>query len=154
MKMINQFFAFCLFATLSVTALAADLTRSQVDAFISRADVAINNFDADTLIKDFSDNVKITFNFHFHGQTQVMQPSKAEYVALLKEGWAQLSNYQYSRSNLNVELQGKRAVITCDITESMDVNGQHLETIASEEVTVELINGKILVTSMVGHIDI
>lgn len=150
MKIINQFFAFCLFATLSVTALAGDLTQTQIDSLINRLDVASNNFDVDALAKELSDDIKITINLRHQGQIQVLQLSKTEYFSLLKEGWKQISNYQSSRSHVKTVLQGSRATISFDMTETMDLNGQHIVSESSGTIIVELINDNALITSLVG----
>lgn len=141
----------CSFLPISVT--AADLTEAQVNHVIENVDNAINALDADRLANAFSSNVKISMTLHIQGQKQVLQFSKPEYIEMLKQGWQHHTNYQYKRSNLKIQIQGNKAAVSADITESMDINGQKLSGKSKEEVSIELIDGKPLITHVVGVVN-
>ena len=143
------FLAFSLFA--SAISFASDLTEESVKSVLSKIDNAVANLNANEVSKVLSDNVIITINITMQGQTQVMRPSKQEYIAMLEEGWAMYENYKYSKSNVKIKIQGRKAFISADVRESMTVQGQNIAGESKEEITIELINGKPLITKVVGY---
>ncbi len=143
------FLAFSLFA--SAISFASDLTEESVKSLLSKIDNAVANLNADEVSKALSDNVIITINITMQGQTQVMRPSKQEYIAMLEEGWSMYENYKYSKSNVKIKIQGRKAFVSADVRESMTVQGQNIAGESKEEITIELINGKPLITNMVGY---
>lgn len=154
MKIVFNLIALIFGILLSIETMASDLTLPQINSVLERVDQAINSHDADALAKELSNEVKITMQFDIPGQKQVMQPSKSEYVDMLKQGWAQYSNYKYAKSNVKIELNGAKAFVSDDVTESMDIQGQHLSAHSREEVIIEIINDQPLITSIVGHTDL
>ena len=143
------FLAFSLFA--SAISFASDLTEESVKSLLSKIDNAVANLNAAEVSKALSDNVIITINITMQGQTQVMRPSKQEYIAMLEEGWSMYENYKYSKSNVKIKIQGSKAFVSADVRESMTVQGQNIAGESKEEITIELINGKPLITNMVGY---
>ncbi len=129
------------------------LTEEIVRGVISELDAATENMDADPFSDALSDDVKIVITINFQGQSQVISPSKQEYIVMLEEGWAEASNYEYTRSNLKIDMQGNKALVTAIIRESMTVRGRNMNTRTFEKVTMELIDGKPLITEVVGTID-
>ncbi len=143
------FLAFSLFA--SAISFASDLTEESVKSLLSKIDNAVANLNAAEVSKALSDNVIITINITMQGQTQVMRPSKQEYIAMLEEGWSMYENYKYRKSNVKIKIQGSKAFVSADVRESMTVQGQNIAGESKEEITIELINGKPLITNMVGY---
>ncbi len=143
------FLAFSLFA--SAISFASDLTEESVKSLLSKIDNAVANLNAAEVSKALSDNVIITINITMQGQTQVMRPSKQEYIAMLEEGWSMYENYKYRKSNVKIKIQGSKAFVSADVRESMTVQGQNIAGESKEEITIELINGKPLITDMVGY---
>jgi len=136
------------FATLVSCSSSYDsLTEEIVRGVISELDAATENMDADPFSDALSDDVKIVITINMQGQSQVIRP------LLLEEGWAEASNYEYTRTNLKIDIQGDKAFITAIIRESMTVRGRTMNTRTHEKVTMELINGKPLITKVVGSID-
>ena len=143
------FLAFSLFA--SAISFASDLTEESVKSLLSKIDNAVANLNAAEVSKALSDNVIITINITMQGQSQVMRPSKQEYIAMLEEGWSMYENYKYSKSNVKIKIQGSKAFVSADVRESMTVQGKNIAGESKEEITIELINGKPLITNMVGY---
>lgn len=96
MNTIKSFlFIFTIF--FSVFTNAENLTESDVQNLLDRIDTAVINLDADAVANTLSENVNITINITAMGQTQVMNPSKQEYISMLDQGWAMYENYKYSK---------------------------------------------------------
>lgn len=140
----------CCFIAASVAS-AAGLTNKSVEAVLAQIDNAANTLDANAVASVMSDDVSITMNISMQGKSQVLKPSKQEYIAMLQQGWAMYQDYKYKRSNVKIDLQGNKAVVSADVSESMTVQGQTLAGVSKETVTIEVINGKPMVTRIVGH---
>ena len=151
-----SFLVFISFATvISCSSSSYDsLTEELVRSVISALDDATENKDATIFSDALSDDVKIIITINFQGQSQVVRPSKQEYIVMLEEGWAAASNYEYARTNLKIDMQGNKALITAIIRESMTVRGRNMNTRTFERVTMELIDGKPLITKVVGTVDL
>ncbi len=149
-----SFLVFISFATvISCSSSYDSLTEELVRSVISELDDATENMDANVFSDALSDDVKIVITINFQGQSQVIRPSKQEYIVMLEEGWAEASNYEYTRSNLKIDMQGNKALVTAIIRESMTVRGRNMNTRTFEKVTMKLIDGKPLITKVVGTID-
>ena len=145
--------AICIVLSLAVvsTAYATELTEKTVRQVISKVDHAVNELSARAVAEQLSGSVSITINISIQGQKQVMTPSKQEYVSMLEQGWAQYTNYKCSRSNVVTKIKHDKAYVSADIQESMTIHGQYLSGASKEEVIIELVNGKPLITEMVGY---
>lgn len=150
-QIIIKVISLCLMTIMIAAAHAADITESDVRQVIARIDSAIERADAEALGNELSEDAEITLNFVEQGESQVMKLSKREYLQLLKEGWAQFTDYSYHRSDLKIKLQGAKAFISAIVHEEMAVDGQQYSASSHEEATVELIKGKPIVTAVVGH---
>ena len=149
-KLINLPVLFiCLF--FSTFSFSADITEADVKGLIAELDAAIVNQDANRIGKLLSDDIKITMNIKAQGQTQVLKPSKRDYIQMTKEGWAVSSNYKYKRLKLNINIRDNVAYATATIIESMTIAGQKIGGQTKEMATIKMINGKPLVTKLVGH---
>ena len=148
-----SFLVFISFATvISCSSSSYDsLTEELVRSVISALDDATENKDATIFSDALSDDVKIVITMNFQGQSQVVRPSKQEYIAMLEEGWSMYENYKYRKSNVKIKIQGSKAFVSADVRESMTVQGQNIAGESKEEITIELINGKPLITNMVGY---
>lgn len=138
------------FATFSMLN-AGEITKSNVEAIIKKVDSAILTLDANKISDSMSDNIVIIMNVTMEGKKHVIKPSKKEYLAMLQQGWDIYKNYTYKKSNIVIKIEGNRAVVTSDVSESMTVNGKKMSGESKEEITITLINGKPLITKVVGY---
>ena len=136
---------------ISATSFSAELTENSVKNLLSEIDNAIVNLDANGVANALSDDVNITMNITMEGQTQVMKLSKQEYITMLKQGWSAYENYTYSKSNVIIKIQEGKAIVTANIKETMTVQGQNLSGESQEIVTIEIVNGNLLITNVVGY---
>jgi len=138
-------------AAISCSSPSSDLTEEIVRGVVTKMERAVDNRDIDGFSEALSDDVTIVMNIRMRGQTQVLRPSKQEYVSMLEQSWSVSKNYKYSRSNLKIDIQGNRAVVTADVSESMTVQGRNISAETHEEVTIKMVNSKPLVTNVIGH---
>lgn len=137
---------------LSTVSISAELTKESVANLLNTVDQAANDHNAGAIAGVMADDVKIVMNVEFQGQTQVAKPSKNEYLSLLEQGWAQVSNYNYSKSDVNIEVEGSKAFVSATVHESMTIQGQDIAASSKEEAIVELVGGKLLITEIVGYV--
>lgn len=150
MNTIKSFlFIFTIF--FSVFTNAENLTESDVQNLLDRIDTAVINLDADAVANTLSENVNITINITAMGQTQVMNPSKQEYISMLDQGWAMYENYKYSKSNVVINITGNTAIASATVHESMTVQGQEISGVTQEEATIEVVDGNLLITKIIGY---
>lgn len=145
-----------LFLTLVVAtgSYGSELTEESVKQIMSRLDKAANDRNAQAVAKELSNNVSITLNISMRGQKQVLKPSKQRYISMLQQGWAKYSDYEYSRSNMKIAIKGDKALVSAVVHESMTVHGRNVSGSAKEEVIIELVDGKPIVTGVSGQVSL
>ncbi|MFW2441144.1 MAG: hypothetical protein ACN4GR_17435 [Arenicellales bacterium] len=63
-------------------------------------------------------------------------------------------DYQYSKSSLKINIKDGKAFVSADVKESMKVQGQVMSGESKEELIIEMINGKALITNVVAYTSI
>lgn len=130
---------------------AGELSQKSVKALLDSVDAAANSQNVEQIASSMSDNVEIVINVTMQGQTQVMQITKPQYIEMLKQGWAEYSDYKYTRSSTKIDIKGDKAIATATVKESMTVQGQKVSSVTREEATIELVKGEPRVTKLVGY---
>lgn len=147
---LKNYFLF-VFLLLSANVYAAELTNENVNILLSKADVAVSNLDADGVANVLSDNVILIMNIKTKGQTQVLTPSKQEFILMLKLGWLSIENFRYSKTNEVIQSDGDKVIVTANINGTMTVHGQNNYLDANVEATIEIVNRDILITRLVAY---
>ncbi len=129
---------------------AADLSEQAVKQVIASFDAANAAKNGQQIVSLMVDDVELTLHIDAQGQQQVIELTKPEYAALLQQSWDMAANYQYSRSNLAIQMQGNKALVTADIKESMTVQGQNISALTKTETVVESVDGKAMITRVTG----
>ena len=133
--------------------LAEALTEAMITGMIDKIDKAVSVQDAGVIASLMSTHVEIVMIVNAGGNTQVMRANKAQYLEMLQQGWAASTNYEYARTNMNIKIKSpNKAIVTTDVSESMTVNGQNMSGHTKEKATVELIDGKPLITRIVANV--
>ncbi len=130
---------------------AGELTESSVKAFVEKVDSAMLTEDTSIISDAMSDNILIIMNVNMQGKNQVMKPAKKEFLSMMQQGGDMCKNYKYKRSNMVIKIEGNRAIVTADISESFTLQGKEISAESKEETTIELVNGKPLITKVVGY---
>ncbi len=128
------------------------LSKETVQALISKSDQAISKKDIAALASLISETAKISLSMPTASGRQVTNLSKAGYINSLRQIWPLASNYNYRRENLNISLENGKAIVSADVAESMVLHGQYMSSTSSETVTIELVDGKPLITRMEGEV--
>jgi hypothetical protein len=132
----------------------AGLTEETVKQVISRIDKAVNDQNANALANELSNDVSIKLNISMKGRKQAMTASKRQYISMLEQSWAKYSDYKYSRSDVKINIKDNKAFVSAVVQESMTVQGQNVSGSSTEEVTIEMVNGKPLITKVLAHISL
>jgi CTP:phosphocholine cytidylyltransferase-like protein len=75
--------------------------------------------------------------------------SREEYQKETLKGWSMTSDNEYSRENeeiIKISDDGQVAVVETDVIESYVMQGRTIHTTTHERVTLQIIDGEILVT--------
>jgi hypothetical protein len=152
MKTIRNLLSALLMLGAALSAQASGLTEQTVEQFLKTMDAAIARKDSDSVAGLMSSTVAIRMSITAGGKTQTLTPTRQEYLKLMKEGWAISTDYRYSRSGVKINLaDSAKAVVTATVRESMKVQGQQINGLSEEEVTIEMVEGKPLITKVVGN---
>ena len=136
----------------SMTCFAEAIDENTVEDIMAGIEQAIVDKDVNGIARYLSDDVSITVTFSIGDQDQVAKLTKAEYVSALRETWAAYQNYVYEKTNVAIDIvNGSKAVVKSDVSESMTIHNQTISANSREEATVEMINGKPLFTRIVAH---
>ncbi|PVZ72144.1 nuclear transport factor 2 family protein [Pelagibaculum spongiae] len=130
---------------------AAELNEVDINKMMDGMDQAVASLDANSIAQVLSDDVSITLNVEMQGQKQTIEMNKQEYVATIQQAQALYKNYKYARSNVQIKINAGKATVTADVKESMTVQGMEMNTTTKETATMELKNGQILITKLVGY---
>lgn len=139
---------------ISSVALSADVSKSEVRAFLATIDASIQKLDTHGIEQAISDDATIELNIKLKGQNQVARLSKSEYLTVLNNGWKTYTAYSYKRNDVEIALNGPTAHVKADVTESITIKGKQIDAKSKEEATIELINGHLFITNIVVHTDI
>ncbi len=151
MTNIVKVFFLVIYTMASLAATASELTEESVKAIIAKADNAASTLNANGISNVMSKNAIIVMNINMKGKEHVLKPSKQEYIAMLQQGWSTYKNYKYTKSDVVIKIEGKKALVTANVKESMTVQGQNVSGESKEELTIELVNGKPLITKVIGY---
>ena len=138
---------FTLFLALVAPTVAdAKLTKQSIQGMVNKMTAAVNAKDAGKLLAHFTPDAKIIL--HVNGRKMVTTPK--QYQGLLQQTWAAAENYTYKVTGLKVELakDGKSAVLTDTTHESATIGGQKMTSVNEETLTIKLVGGKPMVTSL------
>jgi hypothetical protein len=148
MKTLTLSLALWFVAAFPLLGQADPLTKDAVMAFINKTDQIIVKKDIAGLEEMISDTAKIFVTVKSGGGAKTSKLTKAQYFNLLNQTWPLAANYNYRRKNLNISMEAGKAVITDEVAESMVIHGQYVSSTTSETATIELVNGKLLITRM------
>ena len=128
---------------------AQNATDALVQEFLAKLDRAIATKNTGEIAKLISENAQFSGTVIAGGRVRTVKGNKAQYVAALKDTWAQASNYIYRRTNQEIALSGGKATVTADVSESMILQGQYVALKSKEVWTLEQTNGVLLLTEVV-----
>jgi hypothetical protein len=153
MKKLVKVSALVIVLCISTVSHAGGLTEKTVFDLMQKVDNATSSLNIAPIAEILSDNVAITMIVTTQGQTEVLKPTKQEYLSMLQDSWSMYTNYKYVRTNVKIKLESEnRAQVTADVEESMTVQGQNITGQSKEDVTVELVAGKPKITRVTARV--
>ena len=135
--------------TLTTSLVAQELSKSSIEDMIEDMDKAASNSDVVTIAKYIHPDASITMNVTISGKTQVMKASKKQYVQLLTQGLQSATSYDHEISNLDITIKNGKAFASMNVTETIEMNGQTQTGKSQENLTIELIGGRLIITGIV-----
>ena len=136
------------------TMLAATITVDEVKSTIAKVDIARSNININELINIFSDDINITINVLIDNETRTMSFDKDTYINMLKNSWAKVTNYSYTRSNEIINIVDNQVNMTSIISESMMSDEHNISSMAEENSTLELIDDNLMITNIIINLTI
>jgi len=144
-----------MFLILGLTSASAKdvLTKQMVTNLLSKMDKTTVDLDAKALGDLLSDNVLIKIVLpKQNGKNPIVSPNKKQYISLLKQAWAKNKNYKYQRYNVNIEISNNKAITSFNAKESIQVENKTIDTYLKDQMLIEIINGKALITKVVSFL--
>lgn len=130
------------------TASAAELTEEAVREIISKVEKASNSQNIQGISDVLSNNFEIEGYITRYGQKEFSKKSKQEYLQMLKDGWAIYTHYESNVSNIVIKIKNNKAFVTSNVSESATYQGRTMTAHSKQEVTLEVVNGVLLVTKI------
>jgi len=131
------------------------LTKADVEAMIRKMDLAIEARDIAAIEPLLTPDVKIVIkNLPTPEGLKTMEMTRDQYIQNSKDVFANAQDYKYSRQDQVIEILdgGKKAVITAVVSEHITMQGQQITSVTNERATVEVRDGKALITALEGDV--
>ena len=124
------------------------ITEQQVNAFMEEMEKAANRNDVDAILAMMSEDVRLSVTVEGFGQTQNLTFDREQYRAHIKQSLGMTNFYDYKRgyTAIQIEPDGQSAFVTAEITETAKIGDQTIGTVSTENSTLELENGKLVIT--------
>jgi hypothetical protein len=151
MRTIARFFAFTVAISCSSSLLAENFSVGDLKAFTARMDAAAARCDVNTIIDRISPLATIAGTGFAQGDMRMFRLNKSQYGQLMALKCAELTNYQYSRTNEQISIDGDQATITADVAETWVLKGQSFSTKLREKAVIELIDGKLMLVQLLAN---
>lgn len=126
----------------------ADLTLTQVQETVEQFDHALETMNSALLVPLVSPTVIATF--HEPGSKQMTRYMGSAYLALLRDVLEHANSYirKQDATKLHLHPSKKSAQVTARIHEHIEIAGQIHSTDEYETLTIELVDGKAIITSI------
>lgn len=135
-----------------ITSFAVELSEANIHKLLNDADTAITNGDIDGYASLLSDDARFILKFIMQGRQQALPYSKSRYINIVRESLAAMDEYAYTTSNLVIKIMDNKATATGDVTELITINGRTTIAESTSEVTIEVVNGALLFTTLSGEL--
>ena len=124
------------------------ITKDDIWNIMDEVEAATLNQDIDGVMKYLAPYVVIHVTVSSPYGPQKVPMSREQYQKETLKGWSMMSDYDYRRENDEIKLSddGQTAVVETDVIESYVLKGEPLYTRTHERVTLQIVDGEILVT--------
>lgn len=125
------------------------ITEDDIFSIMDEVERATLDKDIDGVMKHLAPSVVINVMMYTPLGPQKKQRSREQYKKETLNLWSQMTYYDYSRENDEIKKisdDGQVAVVETDVIETYEVQGKAINTKIHERVTLQVVEGKILVT--------
>lgn len=154
-KVSRYFFAFLAIISVSIGMIACKessityITEDDIWNIMDEVEDATLDKDIDGVMKHLAPSVVINVIMYTPLGPQKTQRSREQYKKETLNLWTQMTYYDYKRENDEIKKisdDGQVAVVETDVIENYVVQGKAINTKIHERVTLEVVDGEILVT--------
>ena len=132
----------------SSPSLAEELVVSDIKAFGAQMDAAAQRCDVDAVLSRIAELAVISGTGVEQGDTRTFRMNKTEYRELLTASCASGRQWSSVRTNEKISIDRDQAIVTADVTETTTLDGRQGSSKVRERATVELIDGKLMLTQL------
>ncbi len=128
------------------------ITHQSIENLLSNIEASAKNKDVEQLVTDFARDAKVTFEFS-ESQGGKMAFDLLGYKELLKQGWSMPMAFSYQVDDIVISIadDGKSAVITDVVTETITMDGEVIMlTRTYEKIDIVNVGGLPLITHIYG----
>jgi hypothetical protein len=125
------------------------ITEDDIWNIMDEVEVATLNQDIDGVMKYLAPSVVLHVTVSSPYGPQKVPMSREQYQKETLKGWSMTSDYDYRRENdeiIKISDDGQTAVVETDVIESYLLQGEPIYTRTHERVTLQVVDGEILVT--------
>lgn len=133
---------------------ASELSEESVRKIIDHVISAAKEQNSKNIASVFGDKAIITSHVSHGEKKKFIKQSKTEYINMLDTNWQIYDSYFLEASNIAIDFQGKKALVTSNVKESVTVQEKNIVANTKQQVIIELINETPLITSIVGYTEI
>ena len=128
--------------------LAEELAVSDLKTFMAKLDAAGERCDVDTLFSNIAELAVISGTGLAQGDTRMYRMNKSQYREMSTRACAVKGDSHAVRTNEKISIDGDQATITTDIAETIVLGGREISAKIRRRATVELIDGKLMLTQL------
>jgi hypothetical protein len=130
------------------------ITENDIREIMINVENSARNRDIEGVIRYLSPDIVIKISMDTLFGLQTEQWTLTKYKIETENSWALSSSYEYNRENeeITVSDDGKSAIVKTDILEVITVQGQTIRQKTHEKVRIEIIDGKLMVTSIEAYV--
>lgn len=132
---------------------AKSLSEHDVQGLLNKADMAVSEKDINLMAETASEHAVYVYHVSLDGESRSSRSSRDEYLNNLRRGWSEYENYEYVRTDTKITLESdSKATVNMVVTEYITIDGQNVQAVTNETITVEVVRGKALITKVVGYV--
>ena len=133
---------------LAAPSFAAGISEGAVKKLMADVDKAIPARNVAVIERLLADDVAIELTVNVDGNIRRFDMSRDEYLTMVRQAWSAATTYTYKRTNQKIVIQGRKAVVTADVTESLSSHGRTVVTRSQETAVVEDVRGTLQATAI------
>ena len=148
MRTIAHFFALTAALCCAPPLQAEQFAVSDLKAFDAKLTAAFERCDVATIVDRISPIATITGTAFARGDMRAYRMNRSQYGEVLTRACAAGRTWHSAASNEKISIERDQAFMTADVVETTVLNGRQTTTKSRQRLTVELIDGKLMLTQV------